>query len=268
MHKPLNDVPELGTLPLLIDRPAHGVARLRLNRPEARNALNTALRQALAEAFTELEHDASTRCVVLSGAPGWFAAGADLKEIQAMGSADVWRLDVLRMWKPIAEFSKPLIAAVAGPALGGGCELAQHADIIVAARSARFGQPEVNLGIMPGGGATQRLVRAVGKYRAMKMLFTGEPVGAEEALAMGLVSEVVDDDRLEARALELAVHIASRPPVALRLIKEVVLAGADASLAAGLMLERRAFELLFDTDDQAEGMQAFFQRRPPRFAGR
>lgn len=268
MHKPMDPAVESAGSPLLTDRPAEGVVRLRLNRPEARNALNTPLREAMAQAFTALERDATARCVVLCGAPGWFAAGADLKEIQALGSADVLRLDVLRMWKPIAEFSKPLIAAVAGPALGGGCELAQHADIILAARSARFGQPEVNLGIMPGGGATQRLVRAVGKYRAMRLLLTGDAVGAEEALAMGLVSEVVDDDLLEARALELAVHIASRPPVALRLIKEVVLAGADASLAAGLMLERRAFELLFDTDDQAEGIQAFLQRRPPRFSGR
>ncbi len=268
MHKTSDETVELPAGLLLLDRPADGVVRLRLNRPDARNALNTPLREALAQAFTELDRDARVRCVVVCGAPGWFAAGADLKEIQALGSADIWRLDVLRMWKPIAEFSKPLIAAVAGPALGGGCELAQHADIILAARSARFGQPEINLGIMPGGGATQRLVRAVGKYRAMRLLLTGDPVGAEEALAMGLVSEVVDDNLLEARALELAAHIASRPAIALRLIKEVVGAGADASLATGLMLERRAFELLFDTDDQAEGIQAFLQRRPARFSGR
>lgn len=268
MHKRVDEAVPQATSPLLTDRPADGVVRLRLNRPEARNALNTVLREALAQAFTELERDASARCVIVCGAPGWFAAGADMKEIQALGSAQVWALDVPRLWKAIAEFSKPVIAAVAGPALGGGCELAQHADIILAARSARFGQPEIGVGIMPGGGATQRLVRAVGKYRAMKMLLGGEPVGADEALAMGLASEVVDDDALEARALELAAHIASRPPIALRLIKEVALAGADASLAAGLMLERRAFELLFDTADQGEGMQAFVERRPPQFSGR
>lgn len=254
--------------PVVLDRPLEGVVRLRLNRPQARNALNTAMRQALAQAFTELDRDTGTRCVVLCGAPTYFAAGADLKEIAALGSAEVFKLDVPRYWKAIAEFSKPLIAAVAGPALGGGCELAQHADIVLAARSAKFGQPEVAVGIMPGGGATQRLIKTLGKYRAMKLLLTGEPVDAEEALAMGLVSEVVEDDALESRALELAAHVASRPPLALRLIKEVALAGADAPLATGLMLERRAFELLFDTADQKEGMQAFIERRSPAFVGR
>lgn len=256
------------TAPVLIDRPLDGVTRLRLNRPQARNALNTAMRQSLAQAFDELDRDADTRCVIVCGAPGWFAAGADLKEMAPLGSAEVWELDVPRYWKSIAEFSKPLIAAVAGPALGGGCELAQHADIILAARSAKFGQPEVGVGIMPGGGATQRLIRALGKYRAMMLLLTGEPVSAEEAFAIGLASEVVADEALESRALELAAHIASRPPIALRLIKEVALAGADAPLATGLMLERRAFELLFDTADQTEGMQAFVERRPPAFGGR
>ncbi len=254
--------------PVVLDRPLEGVARLRLNRPETRNALNTALRQALAQAFIELDHDEATRCVILCGSGTCFAAGADLKEVRELGSAEVRHLGVPGYWKAIAEFSKPLIAAVAGPALGGGCELAQHADIILAARSASFGQPEVAVGIMPGGGATQRLFKALGKYRAMKLLFTGEPVSADEALAIGLVSEVVADDALEARALAMAAHIASRPPLALRLIKEVALAGADAPLATGLMLERRAFELLFDTADQKEGMRAFAERRPAVFAGR
>ena len=256
------------TTALLVDRPRDGVVRLRLHRPEARNALNTALRQELARTFLSLDADESVRCVLLCGGNRCFAAGADLKEIASLGAMAVSGLGVLRYWKAIAEFSKPLIAAVAGPALGGGCELALHADIIVAARSATFGQPEVGVGIMPGGGATQRLMRSIGKYRAMKLMMTGEPVGAAEALAMGMVSEVVDDEALEARALDLAALIASRPPMALRLIKEVALAGADASLAAGLLLERRAFELLFDTADQKEGMQAFAERRVPQFAGR
>ena len=170
--------------------------------------------------------------------------------------------------KPSPIAPSPIIAAVAGPALGGGCELAQHADIILAARSARFGQPEVAVGIMPGGGATQRLVRALGKYRAMKLMLTGEPISADEALAIGLASEVVDDAALEARSLELAGLIASRPPVALRLLKQVALAAEDTPLSAGLLLERRAFELLFDTADQREGMTAFAERRPPQFDGR
>lgn len=264
----IQDGASLETSLLLQDWPCEGVVRLRLNRPEARNALNTALRRALADAFLALDQDDSVRCVLLCGSATVFAAGADLKEFAEFGPAEVWRMGVPRLWKAIADFSKPLVAAVAGPALGGGCELALHADVIVAARSARLGQPEVNVGIMPGGGATQRLVKAVGKYRAMKILLAGEPVGAEEALAMGMVSEVVDDAALEERALALAAQIASRPPLALRLLKEVALAGADAPLATGLMLERRAFELLFDTQDQKEGMRAFAERRAPQFAGR
>ncbi len=258
------DVPAL----VVTDYPAKGVARLRLNRPEARNALNTQLRKTLADSFRAVEEDERICCAIVCGSSTHFAAGADLKEIVDLGPADIWRLGVLRFWKVISGFSKPLIAAVAGPALGGGCELALHADIILAARSARFGQPEVRVGIMPGGGATQRLMRAIGKYRAMKLMLTGEPVSAEEAFAMGMVSEVVADDDLDARAIAMATQIASMPPMALRLIKEVALAGADSSLEAGLLLERRAFELLFDTADQKEGMRAFTQRRQPAFTGR
>ncbi len=253
---------------ILTDCPANGVARIRLNRPEARNALNTKLRKQLADAIRAADEDESMRCVILCGNNTYFAAGADLKEIVDLGPSAVWRVGVPRFWKAIAGFSKPLLAAVAGPALGGGCELALHADIIIAARSAQFGQPEVKVGIMPGGGATQRLMRAIGKYRAMKLMLTGEPISAEEAFAMGMVSEVVADEDLDARAIALATQIAALPPVALRLIKEVALAGADSPLDAGLLLERRAFEMLFDTADQKEGMHAFAQRRQPTFTGR
>lgn len=248
---------------LLIDRPATGVARVSLNRPKARNALNTALRRQLADAFITLDSDDTVHCIVLCGSEGQFVAGADLKELAALTPLEVWKLAVARYWKAIAECSKPVIAAVAGQALGGGCELALHADIIVAARSARFGLPEVTLGVIPGGGATQRLVREVGKYRAMKLMLTGEPIGADEALAIGMVSEVVDDSALNDRALELAGVIASQPPLATQLIKQVALAGADAPLATGLLLERRSFELLFDTTEQKERMQAFIDRRKP-----
>ena len=254
-----------GSTLVLVDHPADGVTRLRLNRPEARNALNTPLRKALADAFRAADEDDGTRCVIVSGNGSSFAAGADLKEIVDLGPAGVWRLGVPRFWKVIAGFSKPLIAAVAGPALGGGCELALHADIIIAARNARFGQPEIRVGIMPGGGATQRLMRAIGKYRAMKLMLTGEPVTADDAFAMGMVSEVVADDDLDARAVEMAKQIATLPPLAAQLIKQVALAGADAPLDTGLMLERRSFELLFDTADQKEGMRAFAERRPPKF---
>ncbi|MGI9024134.1 MAG: enoyl-CoA hydratase-related protein, partial [Burkholderiaceae bacterium] len=221
---------------LQVDRPADGVARVRLNRPEARNALSMALRRALASALQALDDDEGVRCVIVCGQPGYFAAGADLKELAALSPSQVERLPVLRLWRAVSDFSKPMIAAVSGVAFGGGCELALHADVIVAARSSRFGLPEVSVGIMPGGGATQRLVRSVGKYHAMRMMMTGEPVNASDALAMGLVSEVVDDAALEGRAIELASLIASRPPVALRLLKQVALAGADASLATGLLL--------------------------------
>lgn len=253
---------------VLLDRPAEGVARITLNRPEARNALNNALRQALKNTFAILQEDDSVRTVVLRGSQNCFAAGADLKEVSQMGPQAVSELSVLEFWKVIAGFNKPLIAAVAGPALGGGCELAQHADIIIAGRSARFGQPEVNVGIMPGGGATQRLVRALGYWRAMHLILTGESIGADTAAAIGLASEVVDDDLLEAHAIDRARQIASRPPIALRRIKQVTLAGADVALATGLQLERRAFEQLFDTADQKEGMRAFMEKREPHFTGR
>lgn len=252
---------------LLQDRPAPGVTRLRLNRPEARNALNTPLRQALAAAFDALDTDDDTRCILLCGEGPCFAAGADIKEMAPLGPTEVNQIGVPRYWRSIAQCSKPVIAAVHGVALGGGCELALHADIILADANARFGQPEVTVGIMPGGGATQRLMRAMGKYQAMGMLLTGEPLSAQRAYQAGLVTEVVEEGELMERALTMATTIASRPPQAIRFIKEVALAGADASLDAGLMLERRAFEMLFDTADQKEGMQAFMERRTPTFTG-
>jgi enoyl-CoA hydratase/carnithine racemase len=246
---------------VLRDRPAPGVLRLTLNRMEARNALSTPMRQALAEAFRQAADDEQTNCILVTGGERVFAAGADLKEIKDLGPAGVHRLQVLRYWKAIADCPKPLVAAVAGPALGGGCELALHADVIVAARSAIFGLPEINLGIMPGGGATQRLVRAIGLYRAMKLLLTGESVPAEEAWRLGMASEVVDDAALMNRAVEIAAVIASHSSLALQMIKEVSLAGSDASLATGLMLERRSFEVLFDTTEQKNAMSAFLERR-------
>lgn len=245
------------------DRPAPGVVRLRLNRPQARNALCTELRQALAEAFTRAGDDEHTACIVVTGGDKVFAAGADLKEIHELGPVEVHRLNVLRYWRAIADCPKPIIAAVAGAALGGGFELALHADIIVAARGARFGLPEIKLGIMPGGGGTQRLVRAIGHYRAMLWMLTGETFGADEAWRLGLVSEVVDDDALMRRALELATGIAASSPLSLQLIKQAALGGADASLATGLLLERRSFELLFDTPQQKQRMAAFLERRKP-----
>lgn len=252
---------------VLLERSADGVALVRLNRPEARNALNTAVRTRLAEVFRELAEDDAVRCIVITGDETAFAAGADLKEIQNDGPVQMMQRQVLRLWQVIATCPKPIIAAVRGFALGGGCELALHADIIVAGDNATLGQPEVKVGIMPGGGATQRLVRAIGKYRAMKMVLTGEPVNGREAAAMGLASEAVPDDQVLPRALELARGIAALPPLAVMQTKEVLLAGADAPLYTGLMLERKAFELLFASHDQKEGMAAFFEKRKPQYEG-
>ncbi len=250
---------------VITERPMAGVAVLRIDRPEARNALNQAVRARLAEAFAEFSTDESVRVVVLTGSDKVFAAGADIKAMAEAGSAEMMALP--DTWTPVRAFRKPLIAAVSGWALGGGCELAMHADIIVAGEGARFGQPEVRVGIIPGAGGTQRLTRAVGKFKAMRILLTGEPVTAREAEAMGLVSEVVPDGEVMARALALASAIAALPPLAARKIKELVLAGADMPLDAALFLERQAFQLMFSTEDQKEGMRAFLEKRPPAFKG-
>ena len=254
--------------PVLVEHAAQAVVLLRLNRPEARNALNNAVRGALAGHFRDFGEDSTTRCIVLTGDAKAFAAGADLKEVAALGAREMMQTGVRRLWKAIADCPKPVIAAVNGFALGGGCELAMHADIIVAGEGARFGQPELGVGVIPGGGGTQRLVRAVGKFRAMKMLLTGEMVDARQALEMGLVSEVVPDADVLDRALALARRIAELPPIAVMLCKEVVLTGQDCPLDAALNLERKAFELLFATEDQKEGMRAFAEKRKPNFQGR
>ena len=253
---------------VLLEKPEEAIALIRINRPEARNALNMAVRQALAEHFSELGSDETTRCIILTGGEKVFAAGADLRDMVERTPVEMFARRSERLWQPISSCPKPVLAAVNGYALGGGCELAMHADIIIAGDGASFGQPEVRVGIMPGAGGTQRLVRAVGKFKAMKMLLTGEPVPAREALAMGLVSEVVPDDEVLERAMTLARTIAALPPLAIMQIKEAVLAGEDSSLDAGLALERKAFQLLFATADQKEGMRAFLEKRKPEFHGR
>ncbi|HRP97132.1 MAG TPA: enoyl-CoA hydratase-related protein [Rhodocyclaceae bacterium] len=253
---------------VIVEKPSDGVVLLRLNRPEARNALNTELRLRLAELFAELGDDRQTRSIVVTGDMRAFAAGADLKEIVDDAPVDIMQRGVLRLWKVIADCPKPVIAAVNGVALGGGCELALHADIIIAGDNARFGQPEVRVGVMPGGGATQRLMRTIGKYRTMLLVLTGEAITGREAAAMGLASEAVADDAVVDRALEVAARIAAMPPIAVGLIKEATLAGADAALNTGLLLERRLFELLFSTRDQKEGMRAFAEKRAAHFEGR
>lgn len=253
---------------IAVERKGDGVVLLRIDRPEARNALSLALREEIATRFQAFADDPEVRCVVITGSDRVFAAGADIKLMANLSANEAMLNSTVRLWTPIKDFPKPLIAAVRGYALGGGCELAMHSDIVVAGEGAKFGQPEIRLGIMPGGGGTQRLVRAVGKYRAMKILLTGEPIGAVEAAAMGLVSEVVPDGETLPRALDLARRIATMPPIAARKIKEVVLSAADLPLDAALMIERQAMQLLFGTEDQREGMAAFIEKRHPNFKGR
>jgi len=254
--------------PVLVEHPEPSVALLRLNRPEARNALSADLRRRLTDLFETLPWQDDIRCIVVAGDARAFVAGADIKDMARMGTAEITRSNVRRMWAVIADCPVPVIAAVRGVALGGGCELAMHADIVIAGENAQFGQPEIKVGIMPGGGGTQRLMRAVGKFKAMKMMLTGDPVSGREAFDMGLASECVPDDDVLPRAIALAAQIATMPALAARRIKEVALAGQDTSLATGLMLERRTFDTLFDTEDKAEGMAAFIEKRKPQFKGK
>ena len=253
---------------VLCEKPRDGVALVRVNRPQVKNAINMRVRELLTEHFTRLGGDDDVRCIVLTGNEEAFVAGADIGEMAELTATEQMLRRNHLHWRAIATCPKPVIAAVNGFALGGGCELAMHADIIIAGEGARFGQPEIRVGIMPGAGGTQRLTRAVGKFKAMKMILTGEPVTAAEAEAMGLVSEVVADAEVLERALKMAERIAAMPPLAVMQIKEVLLAGQDASLETALMLERKAFQLLFDSRDQKEGMKAFAEKRKPRYQGR
>jgi enoyl-CoA hydratase/carnithine racemase len=250
---------------LLEERPAVGLDLLRLNRLDVLNALNLQLRRDLAAAFSRLDADPQVRVIVLAGSERAFCAGADLNEYVDATPPEIIGRQMDQLWGAISGCRKPVIAAVRGHALGGGCELAMHADIIVAGERARFGQPEVKIGLMPGGGATQRLTRAVGKFAAMKILLCGEPFDAAAALAMGLVSEVVPDQEVEARALALAAQLAALPALALQFIKEAVLEGMNLPLDQGLQFERKSFQLLFSTADKTEGIRARLEKRPPQF---
>lgn len=253
---------------LLVEAPAPGVRLLRLNRPQARNALSMELRRALVAAIGQASEDAQVRAVIIAGNEQAFAAGADIKDMADASTVDMMARGVLGLWRATAACSKPVVAAVRGYALGGGCELAMLCDLIVASETARFGQPEVRIGIIPGGGGTQRLVAAIGKHRAMKYLLTGAMFSGREAFMMGLASEAVPDEQVEARALALASEIASLPPLAVQQLKEVALRGMDLPLEAGLALEAKALHLLFSTADQKEGMAAFIDKRTPKFTGR
>jgi enoyl-CoA hydratase/carnithine racemase len=245
-----------------------GVALLRLDRPEARNALSPEVMEEIAGELERLDPDPEVRCFVLAGTDEVFAAGGDIKAMSERSFAEVLYHPAAGFWKRLAAVRTPMIAAVSGWALGGGCELALACDLIVASETAEFGQPEITLGIIPGGGGTQRLARVIGKQRTMELVLTGRRIGAEEAQRLGLVNEVTKKDEWLQRATELAGRVARRPPIAARLAKQAVIAADETSLTAGLEAERRLYELAMATEDRVEGMQAFLEKRRPQFRGR
>jgi enoyl-CoA hydratase len=245
------------------------VALVTLNRPQALNALNSEVLKELIEVFAANDSDDSQRCLVLTGSgEKAFAAGADIKEMQPQGFADMYSSDFFGGWEKVTATRKPWIAAVAGYALGGGCEVAMMADFIIAADTAKFGQPEIKLGVTPGMGGSQRLTRAVGKAKAMEMCLTGRLLGAAEAEGSGLVAKVVPADQLLDDALKTAEAIAAMPPLAAIAVKEMINAAFEMPLALGLRFERRMFLGLFGTVDQMDGMAAFVEKRPGKWTGR
>jgi enoyl-CoA hydratase/carnithine racemase len=244
------------------------VAVCRLNRPDARNALSPDLMEELAGSLEKFDADEEVRCIVIAGSDEAFAAGADIASLAERTFQESLTNPSASFWGRVAACRTPLVAAVSGWALGGGCELALICDLIVASETAEFGQPEITLGIIPGGGGTQRLARTIGKQRAMELVLTGRRFTAEEAREMGLVNEIAPAGEWLDRAMELAGRIARRPPIAARLAKQAVLAADETSLAAGLDQERRLYELTMATEDKAEGTRAFLEKRKPDFKGR
>ncbi len=255
---------------LLTERDAEaGYAVITLNRPDALNALSEEMMTELTHAFDRFEADDEVRCIILTGSKRAFSGGADVREIQEKNFPQTYFEDFIsRNWERAARTRKPLIAAVAGYAVGGGCELALMCDIILAADNARFGQPEIRLGVMPGAGGTQRLTRLIGRPKAMELCLTGRLMDAAEADRLGLVSRIVAADRLMEEARALAATIADMPRIAAMMTKEAIKSADETPLAQGILLERRLFQSLFATDDQAEGMSAYVEKRTPHFRDR
>ena len=243
------------------------VALCRIDRPEARNALSPEVMDELAAALEGFDADPEVRCIVVAGSDEVFASGADIRSLRERTFQDSLVHPAASFWKRLAAIRTPTIAAVSGFALGGGCELALSCDLIVASETAEFGQPEITLGIIPGGGGTQRLARVVGKQRAMELVLTGRRIEAAEAERMGFVNAVCKKREWLDQALELAQRIAKRPPIAARLAKQAVLGAEEASMTAGLEMERRLYEQSMATEDRIEGMDAFLEKRKPKFRG-
>ena len=241
---------------------------IQINRPQQLNALNAVVMDELAAALEEFDRNDQVGCLVITGDERAFAAGADIKEMAEATAVEMLERDNIGRFDRIRAIKKPIIAAVSGWCLGGGLELAMSCDIIVAAESAQFGQPEINLGVIPGAGGTQRLTRAVGKSKAMEMVLTGDMIGAQEALALGLVSRVVPVEQYLPEALALARKIAGKAPIAARFAKEAINKAFETSLSEGLEFERRLFYFLFATDDQKEGMRAFVEKRKAEWSGK
>ncbi len=244
------------------------IALIELNRPKELNALNRQLMLEIRDTLRELDEDDEVRVIILTGGPKVFAAGADIKQMADATAIDMLNIDQFSTWDQIKKTRKPIIAAVSGFALGGGCELAMTCDMIVASETARFGQPEIKIGTMPGAGGTQRLTRAVGKVMAMELVLTGKFISAEEALNAGLINRIVPVELLMDETLGLAREIAKQSPVAIKLAKEAVNNAFNSTLDEGLLFERKNFYLTFASKDQKEGMAAFIEKRNPEFTGK
>ena len=247
---------------------AAGVAQISLNRPKELNALNPQLMGELLQALQNLDQDSTVRAIVLAGSDQAFAAGADIRQMAGMSAIDMVQKNQFQVWDDMVKISKPILAAVSGYALGGGCELAMMCDLIIASETAKFGQPEVKIGTIPGAGGTQRLTRAVGKAKAMELILSGRFLSASEAIQFGLVARVCPVESYLSETITLATEIAAMPPIAVRLAKEAVNEAYESSLSSGIAFERRNFYLTFASADQKEGMQAFIEKRKPNFTGK
>ena len=244
------------------------IALIQLNRPKDLNALNLQLMGELRDTLKDLDDDDDVRVIVITGNERAFAAGADIKQMANKSTIDMWKIDQFSTWDQIRKTKKPIIAAVSGFALGGGCELAMTCDMIVASESAKFGQPEIKIGVTPGAGGTQRLTKAIGKARAMELVLTGKFISAKEAYEYGLINRIVPVELYLESTMELAAEIANMSPIAAQLAKESINRSFETHLDEGLTLERKNFYMAFSSEDQKEGMQAFIEKRPPNYKGK